>query len=115
MTRKRTKRRGKDSRAFGSRFREEAGLRPARRKASGFWLPETESYSVSWVDLVVIPLIAILSVPPLLWFGHHPWTVIGYDAPATSSPAQSSFPVGALTAALAFRTTMAVMVPFSRP
>jgi 4-amino-4-deoxy-L-arabinose transferase-like glycosyltransferase len=44
-------------------------------------LPETESYSVSWVDLVVIPLIAILSVPPLLWFGHHPWTVIGYDAP----------------------------------
>ena len=43
-------------------------------------MPETESYSVGWVDLVVIPLIAILSVPPLLWFGHHPWTVIGYDA-----------------------------------
>ncbi len=20
-------------------------------------------------------------MPPLLWFGHHPWTVIGYDAP----------------------------------
>jgi 4-amino-4-deoxy-L-arabinose transferase-like glycosyltransferase len=33
------------------------------------------------VDLVVIPLIAILSVPPLLWFGYHSWTVIGYDAP----------------------------------
>src|SRR5215203_2656109 len=30
---------------------------------------------------MVIPLTAILSVPPLLWFGHHPWTVIGYDAP----------------------------------
>src|SRR5215213_4331433 len=39
------------------------------------------SSSLSWVDLVVIPLVAILSVPPLLWFGHHPWTVIGYDAP----------------------------------
>jgi 4-amino-4-deoxy-L-arabinose transferase-like glycosyltransferase len=44
-------------------------------------LPETESSSIGWVDLLVIPLIAILSVPPLLWFGHHPWTVIGYDAP----------------------------------
>jgi hypothetical protein len=39
------------------------------------------SSSVSWVDLAVFPLVAILSVPPLLWFGHHPWTVIGYDAP----------------------------------
>jgi 4-amino-4-deoxy-L-arabinose transferase-like glycosyltransferase len=28
---------------------------------------------------VVIPHIAILSVPPLMWFGHH-WTVIGNDA-----------------------------------
>jgi 4-amino-4-deoxy-L-arabinose transferase-like glycosyltransferase len=37
--------------------------------------------SLSWADLVVFPLVAILSVPPLLWFGHHPWTVIGYDAP----------------------------------
>jgi hypothetical protein len=44
-------------------------------------LPETESSSIGWADLVVIPLIAILSVPPLLWFGHHPWTVIGKDAP----------------------------------
>jgi 4-amino-4-deoxy-L-arabinose transferase-like glycosyltransferase len=33
------------------------------------------------VDLAVLPLVAILSVPPLSWFGHHPWTVIGYDAP----------------------------------
>src|SRR5918997_5350160 len=39
------------------------------------------SSPVSWVDLAVFPLVAILSVPPLSWFGHHPWTVIGYDAP----------------------------------
>jgi 4-amino-4-deoxy-L-arabinose transferase-like glycosyltransferase len=44
-------------------------------------LPETGSSPVGWVDLVVIPFIAILSVPPLLWFGHHSWTVIGYDSP----------------------------------
>ena len=44
-------------------------------------MPESESSPVGWVDLAVIPLIAILSVPALLWFGHHPWTVIGYDAP----------------------------------
>jgi 4-amino-4-deoxy-L-arabinose transferase-like glycosyltransferase len=29
--------------------------------------------------MVVIPLIAILSVPPLVWFEHH-WTVVGNDA-----------------------------------
>jgi 4-amino-4-deoxy-L-arabinose transferase-like glycosyltransferase len=28
---------------------------------------------------VVVPLIVVLSVPPLVWFGHH-WTVIGNDA-----------------------------------
>ena len=33
------------------------------------------------MDLAVFPLVAILSVVPLSWFGHHPWTVIGYDAP----------------------------------
>jgi 4-amino-4-deoxy-L-arabinose transferase-like glycosyltransferase len=44
-------------------------------------LPETESSSVGWADLAVIPIIAILSVPPLLWFGHHPWTIIHTDAP----------------------------------
>ncbi|MDQ3911427.1 MAG: glycosyltransferase family 39 protein [Actinomycetota bacterium] len=44
-------------------------------------MPETKLSSVGWVDLLVIPLIAILSVPPLLWFGDHPWTIIGYDAP----------------------------------
>ena len=39
------------------------------------------SSSASWVDLAVFPLVTILSVPPLSWFGHHPWTIIGYDAP----------------------------------
>ncbi len=34
---------------------------------------------VSWADVVVIPLTVFLSVPPLVWFGHH-WTVIGNDA-----------------------------------
>jgi dolichyl-phosphate-mannose-protein mannosyltransferase len=33
----------------------------------------------SWADVVVIPLIVVLSLPPLVWFGHH-WTVIGNDA-----------------------------------
>ena len=33
------------------------------------------------MDLAIFPFVAVLSVPPLLWFGHHPWTVIGYDAP----------------------------------
>ncbi len=81
MIRKRATRRDEYGQAFGSRTREEAGLSPGRRKVSGLWLPETEPSSVGWVDLAVIPLIAILSVPPLLWFGHHPWTVMGKDAP----------------------------------
>jgi 4-amino-4-deoxy-L-arabinose transferase-like glycosyltransferase len=49
------------------------------RRPSKSWLPGTESRPVSWADLVVIPLIVILSVPPLVWFAHH-WTVIGNDA-----------------------------------
>lgn len=31
-----------------------------------------------WADLAVVPLVLVLSVPPLLWFGHH-WTVSGND------------------------------------
>src|SRR3712207_9299186 len=31
--------------------------------------------------MAVVPLIALLSVPPLLWFGHHPWTIISKDTP----------------------------------
>jgi hypothetical protein len=38
------------------------------------WLPGTDSSRLGWADLVVVPLIAVLSLPPLLWFGHH-WTV----------------------------------------
>jgi len=33
------------------------------------------------VDLAVVPLVAILAVPTLLWFGDHPWAVLGKDAP----------------------------------
>jgi hypothetical protein len=44
-------------------------------------LPETGPSIVGWVDLAIIPLVTVLSVPPLLWFGHHPWTVMGKDAP----------------------------------
>jgi 4-amino-4-deoxy-L-arabinose transferase-like glycosyltransferase len=42
------------------------------------WLPGTDSSPLGWTDLVVIPLIAVLSVPPLLWFGHH-WAISGND------------------------------------
>ena len=70
-----------DARAFDPRTWEEAGLRPERRNTSGFRSPKIGSSSVSWVDLAIFPFVAILSVAPLLWFGHHPWTVIGYDAP----------------------------------
>ncbi len=44
-------------------------------------MPEAESSSVGWVDLAVVPLVAILAVPTLLWFGDHPWAVLGKDAP----------------------------------
>lgn len=43
------------------------------------WLPGKESSSLGWTDLVVIPLVAILCVPTLMWFGHY-WTVIGNDS-----------------------------------
>ena len=44
-------------------------------------MPETESSTVGWMDLAVIPLVAVLSAPALLWFGDQPWTVLGKDAP----------------------------------
>jgi 4-amino-4-deoxy-L-arabinose transferase-like glycosyltransferase len=50
-----------------------------QRKSFKSWLPGTKSPPFGWADLVVIPLIIVLSVPPLMWFGHH-WTVIGNDA-----------------------------------
>ena len=37
--------------------------------------------SVSWADVAVVPLIAILCVPPLLWSAHHPWAIVHTDAP----------------------------------
>jgi hypothetical protein len=43
------------------------------------WLPSNGSSLVSWADLGVVPLIVVLSVPPLVWFGYH-WAVIGNDA-----------------------------------
>ena len=46
-----------------------------------FWLPRTGSPPVGWVDLAVVPLVAVLSVPTLLWFGDQPWSVLGKDAP----------------------------------
>ncbi|QIN81925.1 hypothetical protein GBA63_04170 [Rubrobacter tropicus] len=42
---------------------------------------KTESSTIGWVDLAVIPLVAVLSVPALLWFGNQPWAVLGKDAP----------------------------------
>jgi hypothetical protein len=62
---------------------DQRGGRSASGENKGFEIlvAETESSSAGWADIAVIPLIAILSVPPLLWFGHHPWTVIGKDTP----------------------------------
>src|ERR671933_501142 len=36
--------------------------------------------SFSWADAWVAPVIAVFSVPPLVWFAHH-WTVTHTDAP----------------------------------
>jgi 4-amino-4-deoxy-L-arabinose transferase-like glycosyltransferase len=44
-------------------------------------LRETDSSTVGWIDLAVVPLVAALSVPTLLWFGDQPWSVLGMDAP----------------------------------
>jgi 4-amino-4-deoxy-L-arabinose transferase-like glycosyltransferase len=33
------------------------------------------------VDLAVVPLVAVLSVPTLLWFADHPWAILGKDSP----------------------------------
>ena len=49
--------------------------------AAGSRLPEAEPSSAGWVDLAVVPLVAVLAVPTLLWFGDHPWAVLGKDAP----------------------------------
>jgi 4-amino-4-deoxy-L-arabinose transferase-like glycosyltransferase len=54
-------------------------VHPMRGRSSKSWLPGTGSSVFGWADLVVVPFIVVLSVPPLVWFGHH-WTVIGNDA-----------------------------------
>ena len=81
ITRGRARLRRRGSRAFNSPIREEVGLRQGRGKVLGSWSPKLESSSVEWVDLAVIPLIAILSLPALLWFGHHSLAIIHTDAP----------------------------------
>ena len=50
-------------------------------EAAGARLPEAKQPPVGWVDLAVVPLVAVLAVPTLLWFGDHPWSVLGKDAP----------------------------------
>ena len=44
-----------------------------------FWLSGKESSSFGWADLVVVPLVVVLSVPGLMFFGRY-WTVIGGDS-----------------------------------
>ena len=44
-------------------------------------MTKAASPPVGWVDLAVLPLVAALSVPTLLWFGDQPWSVLGKDAP----------------------------------
>lgn len=44
-------------------------------------MAEAGSSSAWWADLAVVPLVAVLSVPTLLWFGDQPWSVLGKDAP----------------------------------
>src|SRR5918998_1796366 len=76
MTRRRAKRGGNDGPACGSR-RRGAGLRwagePSKTRLAGAWLSSSR-----WADLAVVPLVVVLSVPPLVWFAHD-WTV-GKDA-----------------------------------
>ena len=43
------------------------------------WLLGKESSSFGWADLMVVPLVAVLSVPGLMFFGHN-WSVVGNDS-----------------------------------
>src|SRR3712207_5698522 len=76
MTPERAERRGTASAASGSR-RRGAGLRSAR-DASKTRLAGAGLSAFGWADLAVVPLVFVLSVPPLVWFAHD-WTV-GNDA-----------------------------------
>ncbi len=48
--------------------------RPLKSRLPGAW-----SSAFGWEDLVVIPLVVVISVAPLVWFGHN-WTLAGNDA-----------------------------------
>ena len=41
-------------------------------------LPGLGGASLGWADLLVVPLIVVLAVPPLIWFGQH-WTINSND------------------------------------
>lgn len=43
------------------------------------WLPGKEPPSLGWADMVVLPLVAVLSIPGLMFFGHN-WSVVGNDS-----------------------------------
>ena len=43
------------------------------------WLSGKESSSFGWADLVVVPLVLVLSLPGLLFFGDN-WSVVGNDS-----------------------------------
>ena len=58
--------------------------RDVRARPSGWgplrsWLLGKESSSLGWADLVVVPLVAVLSIPGLMFFGHN-WSVVGNDS-----------------------------------
>src|SRR5919199_1986172 len=52
-----------------------ARSKPLRQK-----IDQALGSSASWADGAVFPVIAVFSVPPLVWFAHH-WTVTHTDAP----------------------------------
>ena len=81
-------------------------------EASGFDCLRPSRPRVGWVDLAVIPVVAVLSVPALLWFGDHPWTVLGKDAPRYLFAGSELVSGGASTASPGLRTTTADTAPF---
>src|SRR5215212_1100720 len=54
-------------------------VRPAGRGSLRSWLLGKESSSLGWADLMVVPLVAVLSVPGLMFFGHN-WSIVGNDS-----------------------------------
>ncbi len=85
------------------------------KKGFGILVAETEPPSIGWADMAVVPLVALLSVPPLLWFGHHPWTIISKDTPRYLFAGSELVSGGASRASPASRTTTVDTVPSCRP